>query len=173
VSDILLRLELRDPQQAHAALSGQAWPWVKEQTSAGRPVVGEFRLLEDELTDKQRGYLHAGVLTQIAQEAVVNGQRFPMLVWKEWYRSEFLGFIVVTALNPFTGRKSRRRIRVSTEDLGVKGMAEYIDRVIAHASTELGLTIRAPLTKDVRDSLRRYAKREFIDPETGEITELA
>jgi hypothetical protein len=179
MSDILLRVELHNPQQAHAALTGQAWPWIKAQTVAGRALVAEVRLLDDDITNKQRGYLHGGVLTQISQDAVVNGERYPMEVWKEWYRSQFLGFKVVTCIDPFTGRKSRRRVRVSTEDLGVRGMAQYIDRVIAHASTELqdkngdALTIRAPMTREVRESLKRYAKREFIDAETGEITEEA
>lgn len=172
MSEILLRVELRDTVQAHLALNAQLWPFVKSHTTANRMLVAEVRLLDDDVTDKQRGYLHAGVLTQIAQEAVVNGERFPMEVWKEWYRSQFLGFKVVTSIDPFTGRKVRRRHRISTEDLGVKGMAEYIDRVIAHASTELGLTMRPPLTKEVRESLKRYAKREFVDLETGEITEV-
>jgi hypothetical protein len=179
VSDILLRAEFHEPVAAHRTLAEYVWPWVKEQTAQGRELVAVFRLLEDAITEAQRGYLHAGVLTQIAEEAVVNGQRFPMKVWKEWYRSEFLGFEVVTGINPFTGRKTRRRVRVSTEDLGVRGMAMYIDRVIAHASTEQrdkngdALTIRPPLTREVRESLKRYAKREWIDPETGEITETA
>jgi hypothetical protein len=173
MSEILLRVELHNAQQAHQALSSEAWPFVKGNTMAGRRLVAEFRLLDDAITEEQRGYLHAGVLTQISREAAVNGQRFPMATWKEFYRDRFLGFKVVTCINPLNGRKSRRRIRNSTEDLGVKGMAEYIDRVIAHASTDLGLTINPPLTRAVRDSMKRYAKREWVDEETGEITEAA
>jgi hypothetical protein len=172
VTDILYRCELHEPEQARTLLRERALPWIGEQLKQGRELVAEFRLLDDDITEKQRGYLHAGVLTQISKEAVVNGERFPMETWKEWYRSQFLGFKVVTSIDPFTRKKSRRRVRVSTESLGVRGMAIYIDRVIAHASTELGLTINPPLTKEVRDSLRRYAKREFIDAETGEITEV-
>lgn len=179
MSEVLMRAELRNPEQARLVLKGRALPWIGEQLEQGRELVAEFRLLDDDLTDKQRGYLHAGVLTQISEEAVVNGERFPMEVWKEWYRSQFLGFRVVTCVDPFTKRKSRRRQRISTEDLGVRGMAQYIDRIIAHASTDLrdkngdGLTIRPPLTKEVREALRRHAKREWIDPETGEILEAA
>jgi hypothetical protein len=179
VNDLLHRVELRNPEQGRAALKASLLPWIGEQLGQGRELVIEARLLDDDITDKQRGYLHAGVLTQIAQEAIVNGERFPMETWKEWYRSEFLGFKVVTSVDPFTKRKVRRRVRISTEDLGVRGMAVYIDRVIAHASTDLrdksgdGLTIRAPLTREVRDALKRYAKREWIDQETGEIMEVA
>jgi hypothetical protein len=177
VTEILHRVVLHDTEQGRAVLTGNMLPWIGEQLAQHRELVLEARLLDDDITDKQRGYLHAGVLTQISQEAVVNGQRFPMEVWKEHYRSQFLGFKVVTTINPFTNRKSRRRIRISTEDLGVKGMAQYIDRIIADASTVLvdkngdHLTIRPPLTKDVRDAMKKYAKREWIDPETGEIHE--
>lgn len=175
MTDLLHRVELHTPDQGRAVLARNMLPWIGEQLAQGRELVLEARLLDDDITDKQRGYLHAGVLTQIAQEAVVNGQRFPMETWKEWYRSQFLGFRIVTSINPFTRKTSRRRVRNSTEDLGVRGMAQYIDRVIAHASTDLedakgdGLTIRAPMTREVREALKRYAKREFIDPETGEI----
>jgi hypothetical protein len=172
VNDILHRVELHTPEQGRSVLTQNMLPWIGEQLKQGRELVLEAKLLDDDITEKQRGYLHAGVLTQISKEAVVNGERFPMETWKEWYRSQFLGFKVVTSVDPFTRKKSRRRVRVSTESLGVRGMALYIDRVIAHASTELGLTINPPLTKEVRDSLRRYAKREFIDAETGEITEV-
>lgn len=174
MSDLLLRIEMRDEDQARDVLTRVAHPWIKDQLRAGRELVGEFRLLEDAITEEQRGYLHAGVLTQISMEAVVNGEKFPMPVWKEWYRNEFLGFKVVSTTNPFTGKKSRRRVRISTEDLGRRGLAEYTERVIAHASTELGLTIMPPLKKEVREAMKRYAARgQVLDAETGEITEVA
>lgn len=172
MNEILLRCELHDPEQGHKTLATYAWPWAKEQLLQGRELVAEIRLLEDDITAKQRGYLHGGVLTQIAREAVVRGDRFPMEVWKEWYRSQFLGFDVVTCIDPFTGRKLRRRVRKSTEDLGRRGLAEYTERVIAHASTELGLTIDPPMVKEVREAMKRFAARgETVDTETGEITE--
>jgi hypothetical protein len=172
MNDILLRVELHTEDQAREVLTRTAHPWIKDQLRQGRELVVEFRLLEDDITEKQRGYLHAGVLTQIAKEATVRGEKFPMEVWKEWYRSQFLGFKVVTCIDPFTGRKLRRRVRISTEDLGRRGLAEYTERVIAHASTELGLTINPPMVKEVREAMKRYAARgETVDADTGEITE--
>jgi hypothetical protein len=173
VSDILLRAEFHEPVAAHRTLAEYVWPWVKEQTAQGRDLVAEFRLLDDSITEKQRAYLHAVVFRDIAQQARVNGQQFPRDVWKEWYRSELLGFKVVTSINPFTGKKSRRRVRVSTEDLGVRGMADYIDRVIAHASTELGVTVSKPLPAHLRPQRRKQRPAEVIDQETGEILEAA
>lgn len=172
MSDILYRVELRDPEQARVALAKGALPWIGEQLKHGRQLVGTFALLDDEITAAQRGYLHAVVFPDIATQARVRGQAFDAKTWKEWYRSEFLGFDVVTSVNPFTGRKVRRRIRKSTEDLGVRGMIDYIDRVIAHASTELGVTVSEPLPPHLRPQ-RRAKKQEHIDAETGEITEVA
>ena len=50
----------------------------------------------------------------------------------------------------------RRRQRVSTEDLGIKGYSEYIERVTAHAATELGVEFT----------------EEWVDPQTGEVLKL-
>lgn len=170
MSDILFRAELHNPEQARAVLARQALPWVGEQLKQGRELVAEFRLLDDDITDKQRAYLHAVVLTEIAQFARPDGQHFPMATWKEFLRDKFLGFKTVSYLNPLTGKKSRRRVRTSTEDLGVRGMAEYIDRVIAFAATDLGVTVSEPLPPELRPGRRRA--RAPVDPETGEILEM-
>lgn len=130
-----------NPQQAHQVLTASFWPWLKAMTLAGHKIVVRGEEYENELSDKQRGYLHGVVLTQIAQQAAPNGQRFPMAVWKEHFRSTLLGSKKKTVLNPITGKKSRRLVRVSTEDLGVRAYAKYIDQVTAIAATDLGVTI--------------------------------
>jgi len=152
MTDLVLHQEWRDPQQAHSSLSLQVWPWAKSMLAAGNRLVLEVRLAEDAKTDGQRKYYHGVVLTEIAKQATVNGQRFPLAVWKEHFRSEYLGFKTVTCTNPMTGKKSRRRVRKSTEDLGVKAYAQLIERVTAFACTDLGVEFPAR-----------------IDPETGEI----
>lgn len=146
-------VHLNNPVQARAVLKEVVYPWIGEQLTAGRACVMELRLAEDVKTDKQRAYLHGCILANIARQALVNGEKFPLKVWKEWYRAEFLGFRTVSHLNPFTKKPSRRRQRLSTEDLSVRKYADYIERVIAHAVTELG--VRFP--------------EEWTDPETGEV----
>jgi hypothetical protein len=169
--ELLHRVELHEPEQARAILTRNLLPWIGEQMKQGRELVLEARLLDDDITQRQRGYLHAVVLTEIARFAVVNGQRFDMRVWKEHFRSEFLGFKVVSSVNPLTGRKLRRRVRISTEDLGIRAMADYIDRIIAFAATELGVTVSEPLPPELRPGRRKpAAAREHTDAETGEIT---
>lgn len=145
-----------NPQEAHKTLATPVWQQIKALAMAGHQTVLEVRTAEDVKTDKQRRYLHGYVLMTIANQATVNGQKFDMRVWKEHLRSEFLGFKTVTHKNPITGKKVRRRERVSTESLGVKGYGEYIDRVTAYAATELGVEFR----------------EEWVDPDTGEILTL-
>jgi len=143
--------------QGHIVISKTIWPWCKGELSAGRQVLIEARLAEDCKTDKQRKFLHGYILMTIANQAAPNGVKFPMPVWKEHFRNEFLGFKTVTTINPLTRKKSRKRVRVSTEDLGVKGYSEYIDRVAAFAATDLGVEFM----------------EQWVDPETGEILMLA
>ncbi len=172
MNDILLRAEFHTPEQGHQTLAGYVWPWAKEQLRQGRELVAEFRLLDDDITQRQRGYLHGVVLTEIALYARPGGVRHDMKTWKEYFRSEWLGFKVVTSINPLTGRKSRRRVRVSTEDLGIRAMAEYIDRVIAFAATELGVTVSEPLPPELRPGRRKQlTAKDRADRETGEIME--
>jgi hypothetical protein len=167
MTDILARFNLETPEQARAILTAAALPWIGEQLKAGRHLVMELKLWEDDITQKQRAYLHAVVLTEIAQYARPNGQQYPMPVWKEHFRKEWLGFKTATTINPITGKKSRRRVRVSTEDLGIRAMAEYIDRIIAFAATELGVVVSEPLPPELRGKRKR--DRAPVDQETGEV----
>ena len=129
---------------------------------AGARLQLELRLAEDAKTDRQRAYYHGVVLKTIADQARPNGDRFPLAIWKEHFRAEYLGFKTVTTRNPITGKKVRRRHRVSTEDLGVKGYSQLIDRVSAFAATELGVSF--PATFDQWERMQ-------VDPDTGEIIE--
>ena len=54
----------------------------------------------------------------------------------------------------------RRRQRVSSEDLGVKGYSQLIDRVSAFAATELGVSFPASFDQ---------WERMQVDLDTGEI----
>ena len=144
-----------EPVQSNQVLKKVVWPWLKRQTMAGNRITLECRLTEDAKTDAQRRFYHGVILHQIAQQASVNGQKFPLAVWKEHFRNEYLGYRTVTYTNPMTGKKSSRRIRKSTEDLGVKGYNALIERVTAFASTDLGV---------VFDQSSGY-----VDPETGEV----
>ena len=146
---------LYNAQQGHMALMA-GWRMAKAELMAEHRLVMEIRLAEDAKTDEQRRFYHGVILKQIAAQARPNGQKFTLAVWKEHFRKEYLGYKSVSCTDPMTGKKSRRRVRKSTEDLSVKGYAKLIEQVTAFAATELGVMFAA------REDMR-------IDPETGEI----
>lgn len=160
MSDLSLTVILHNAEQAAMAIRNVAAPKCREIWATGQLVEATFRTHEDAKTDRQRRYYHGVVLKTIAQQARPNGEQHALAVWKEYFRAEYLGYKIVTTKNPITGKKIRRRVRVSTEDLGVKGYSKLIDRVSAFAATELGVTF--PATFQQWEGMQ-------VDPDTGEI----
>lgn len=150
-----LSIVLSNPVTAHQQIA-QSWNSVKPELVAGNRHILEIRPYGDHLTDRQRKYLHGYVYMEIARQANIDGKTYPMQVWKEHFRKTFLGEKRKTCTNPLTGRKSKRSVRVSTEDLGVRGYATLIEKVTAFAVTELGVVFDVSMD-------------EFVDQETGEI----
>lgn len=165
MSELVLRAEWKTPEQAGASLNGFVVPWCRNMMKAGHRLAVEIRLAEDAKTDQQRKYYHGVILKEIAEQAKANGQKFPLAIWKEHFRGEYLGFKTVSFINPLTGRKSRRRVRISTEGLGVRAYNQLIERVTAFAVTELGVEFSCPRWEQYQGAQ--------VDPETGEIMEAA
>lgn len=124
-----------------------------------------FGLDNTDITTRQRGFFHAVVLAQIAEQACINGTRYAAKTWKEHYRERFLGEEWVTVEIPgrFTARgaprKKRIKRRISTEDLGAKAYAEHIDRVMAEAAVELG--VRFLYYEHERDAVRFKPRKKL------------
>lgn len=157
-----LALPLINPQQAHTAMTAQLWPMVKALTTAGHRLLLTVVDAEDAKSAKQRRYYHGVILKEIAQKAAINGQKFPLAIWKEYFRSKHLPDKRKVYTNPLTGAKSKRRVRQSTEDLSVKKYAQLIEMVTAYAVTEL----------NVEFSERNFDRWSDVDPETGEVRPL-
>jgi hypothetical protein len=105
----------------------------------------------DDITIKQRGFLHAAVFPQIAEKYVFpDGTRYSAKAWKEFWRARFLGdrwemrraikWDAKAGCMVQAKRATPHRIRVSTEDLSIRQYSAYIDRVIDTATVELGIT---------------------------------
>lgn len=161
MSDLAVRVVWVSPAQAWDSFKSVVVPWCKERFSDGLRVDVELRLHDDAKTDRQRRYFHGVILKEISQQACPGGQKHSLQVWKEYFRAEFLGFKTVSFINPLTGKKSRRRQRVSTEDLSVKAYANHIDRVTAFAVVELGVQFSCP-------TFAQYESMN-VDQATGEI----
>lgn len=124
---------------------------------AGKPVQVTLTEWEDDLSARQRAFLHAAVFPQIAEQVRVGekGERFVAKTWKEFYREKFLGSRWEMVKLPGQKRATPRKVRNSTEDLGIKAYSEYIDRVIADAASEWGVVF--VFRGDEREAVRYRA----------------
>lgn len=114
-----------------------------------RLVFGED---SDDITVKQRRFLHAAVFPQIAEQVALNGERFSPATWKEHYRRKFLPDRWVMRKLPGHKKPTPQRVRVSTEDLSIRQYSEHIDKVIADAVTEFG--VEFIFDEDEREAVR-------------------
>lgn len=128
---------MHNPVQGHKVMRDSLWPWAKAMLSAGHKLVIKGEEAEDAKSIQQRKYLHGVIFTEMAEQIRPNGQSFPMKVWKEHCREKFLGSTWTVSVDPITGKKVRRKSRVSTEDLGIKAYSTYIEQCTAYAS-EMG-----------------------------------
>jgi hypothetical protein len=140
---------------------------VDPETGEVRPRLWRFTFgLDEDVTVKQRGFFHACVLPQIAEQAEVDGQRFSVDTWKEHYRRKFLPDRFVMKRLPGWKKATPQRVRVSTEELGVKGYSEHIDRVIADAVTEFGVAFEFDESEREAARYRRPARKTQPKPTT-------
>lgn len=135
-----LSLTLIEPNQGRDAVRAQFLPFVGKLLEAGKRVAITACEEEDAKSIQQRRYYHRYVLVEIAEQARVNGETFDMKVWKDYFREKFVGYRWVVMKDPFSGKKLRRKVRISTEELGVRAYSKLIDEVSAFAATELGVT---------------------------------
>lgn len=135
-----LCLTLIEPNQGRDAVRAQFLPFVGKLLEAGKRVAITACEEEDAKSIQQRRYYHRYVLVEIAEQAKVNGEKFDMKVWKDYFREKFVGYRWVVMKDPFSGKKLRRKVRISSEELGVRAYSKLIDAVSAFAATELGVT---------------------------------
>jgi hypothetical protein len=129
---------LINPEQAHQAIA-KIWLEVKNNLMAGRRMVLVLQDYDEALTVQQRRFYHGYILIEIAEQAQPQGVKYPMKVWKEYFREKYLGDEVQTSIDPMTGATKKDVVRVSSESLGVKGYNELIEKVTAFAVTDLGV----------------------------------
>ena len=124
MSEYALRAVLTGRDQGREVMRGQILPFIGKLLEAGKRVAVSAMEEEDLKSVRQRNYYHRCVLVEIAEKATVNGEKFDMKVWKEHFRKTFLGSKWVIDKDPMTGKKKRYKVRISTEDLGVKAYSK-------------------------------------------------
>ena len=79
---------------------------------------------------QNRRYWGRGVLSQIAEQASIGGNKFSAEAWHEQFKQTFIGVLELP---------NGRVIGKSSTDLGTKGFSEFCTEVEAYAATELGV----------------------------------
>jgi hypothetical protein len=129
------------PEQAHAAVL-RAYAHAKALTMNGERVVITAGPALDPIGVRQRNFYHGVVLQQISEQARSDGTRYTLDIWKEFYRRLFLPDTWASRRLPGQRRAVPTRVRHSTEELGPRAYAIHIDRVVAHAATDLGVAFQ-------------------------------
>lgn len=133
-----MEIVLSTPAQAYEAIN-YIWKFAKPNVVAGRKMIVRVVDYEEDKTSAQRRFYHGYILTQVAIQARVDGQKFSMETWKEHFRESYLGSKKRRKVNPMTGEESWFLERVSTESLGVRKYNKLIEMVTAFATQELGV----------------------------------
>jgi hypothetical protein len=136
------RIAMHTPEQARPLIT-RGWEWSREQMAAGRPVVAEFKLLEDERSVQRNREYWGFVLRPISEQAQVNGIGATVDGWHDYYRLMFLGYEFTKTKLPGMKRPSVRRKLKSTTKLSERAMRLYLEQVRAHAATTFSVTFPA------------------------------
>jgi hypothetical protein len=108
--------------------------------AAGRRVAWTLEEEEDAIYHSNRKFFHGYVLGQISEQVRdLEGRKHPIDTWKLYYTEKFLGHKWNTYVNPYTGKKTRRKERISTEDIGNDKYKKFTEQVMADAATELNV----------------------------------
>jgi hypothetical protein len=163
---------LDGPEQGHQQIV-RAWEHeIKPRLQAGERLWLGVQKLE-EARDLQRNREYWGfVLRPISEQTQAEGMGATADGWHDYYRLMFLGYEFTKVRLPGKKRPSVRRALRSTTRLSNREMREYMEQIRAHASTTWGVTF--PIPPWAQDELDRNAgrKREVVNEETGEITEV-
>lgn len=125
-----LEIVLHNRQQAWAAIKAQVFPFLAAVLQAsGRWVLTIKRMTRT--TAQNRRYWGRGVLSQIAEQAVVGGKQFSTEVWHEQFKRQFIG---VEEL-PDGSVRGKSSAKLTTAQF-----SEFCAQVEAYAATELGVT---------------------------------
>jgi choline dehydrogenase-like flavoprotein len=146
-------------EQAKTIVGSREVEYIDNDT--GEVVPREYRLIFGESRDgrslRQNRFYFGPVLTQIAEQAPGHWTKD---AWHELFKREILGFEVLQV--KVAGRKrptTIRRIR-STTGLSVKQMSDFIEAVLALASTTLGVVFQ--LDPIEREAVRHRAKKRAL-----------
>jgi hypothetical protein len=91
----------------------------------------------------EQNSMYWALLSDIAEQAYVNGQRFEADTWHEHFKRLCLPETCAKDVDKWKVIPSGdRALMMSTTDLNTKEMSEYVEAVTAYAATELGVEFK-------------------------------
>ena len=125
-----LEITLHNRQQAWAAIKAQVFPFLAAVLQAGGRWVLTIKRMTRTKAQNRR-YWGRGVLSQIAEQAVINGKQYSAEVWHEQFKRQFIG---VEEL-PDGSVRGKSSAKLTTAQF-----SEFCAQVEAYAATSLGVT---------------------------------
>ena len=125
-----LEIVLHNRQQAWAAIKAQVFPFLEAVLQAGGRWVLTIKRMTRTKAQNRR-YWGRGVLSQIAEQAVVGGKQFSTEVWHEQFKRQFIG---VEEL-PDGSVRGKSSTKLTTAQF-----SDFCAQVEAYAASELGVT---------------------------------
>lgn len=125
-----LELELHNRAQAWAVIKAQLFPFLTTVLMGGGRWV--LTVTRRKRTSRQnRRYWGRGVLSQVAEQAVVNGRMFTTEIWHEFFKRQFLGVHELP---------DGSVIGASSTKLTTAEFADFCTQVEAFAASNLNVT---------------------------------
>lgn len=138
---------------------------ARAAAEAGRPLQVTVAVYRENRSNEQNAFMWAAVLEPIARQVYVGGQRFTAEVWNEHLKEQLLPDVNAKGMQKWMHLPNgQRRLMMSTRDLNVDEMRDYLDRAAAFAATELGVVFDAPPVDPTAGRSRR------LPPATGTTT---
>ena len=135
-----LRVVFTDREQAKVVIVQTIGPFCVAQWSRGvKRLAVTVEPEENAKSIQQRNYYHGVILKEIAEQATIESRKYDMPVWKNYMRERFIGYRWEVMVDPMTNKKKRRKVRISSEDFGVKRYNRLIEEVTAFAVTDLAV----------------------------------
>lgn len=120
----------------------QGYTHARSILDNGGCVELSVQVAHDPITALQRAFLHGAVLPQIAEQVYVGErrERYTTEAWKQFFFKEFVKPKYKMRRLPGAKRATPYRVNTSSEMLGVRAYAKWIDQIIDWAVLEHGVT---------------------------------
>lgn len=132
---------LREQQHRDSMLACIALNW-EAFANAGQPLGVSVAPYKRKRSDEQNALMWVW-LTQISEQVWANGQRYAPETWHEHLKRELLPETNDRGKQKWNYLPDGERVLVmGTSDLNVGEFTQYLERLAAHASTQLGATLK-------------------------------